>query len=236
MYKQLLITITTGSILILSGCSGGIESDIKTALDNDKELMPICGSFQSSTRTITINGLHKTSIKTYPVKGFKPKGSELETFKNGAKQCYGSRSVNNIEEFTTPSDFGGMKITKVVFSYEMEFNDLARNIRVDEFIRDAYAKPLQAKAVLIETNKGWRVDKITWAPSNLFGKTRLISSEKYDREESPNCAACQDLLKNGIDFSNISTEITGMFRDKNHFSSSCVAVRRSCGDQYNINF
>jgi hypothetical protein len=143
--------------------------------------------------------------------------------------------VNKIVEFTTPSDFGGVKMTEVVFSYEMEFNDLARDLRIEEFIQNAYAKPLQAKAVLIETNKGWRVDKVKWAPSNLLSKTRLITSEKYAREQSPNCAACQDLLRDGVDFANISTEIAGQFRDKNHFSESCRAVKVSCS-QKNIHY
>ncbi len=235
MHQPLNIIMITGLILTLSACSGGMESDLETALVNDMKQMQICGKFKTFRR-VALNGLSNLEMKTYPVKGWHPTDTELKEMNTRGSLCFGNRTVNKIIEFTTPSDFAGMKITEVVFGYEMKLNDLARNLRIDEFIKDAYTKPLKAKAVLIETNNGWRVKNITWAPSGLFAKTRLVSSEKYDRQESPNCAACQDLLKNGVDFSNISKEVTGIFRDENHFSSSCTAVRQSCANQYNISF
>jgi len=230
MYKKLLFTITTGSILMLAACSGGVEGDLKTAINTDKERMPVCGKYHPSAMSISLNGMSNTKIRTYPVKDLKPKNSGPELFRNGSRQCYGSRSVNEIIEFTTPSDFAGKKMTEVVFSYEMELNDLARYLRVGEAIQNAYAKPLQAKAILIETNKGWRVDKIRWNFSDSFRKSRLIISEKYAREQRPNCAACQDLVKNNVDFSKISKKVTGQFRDRNHFYGACNSVRQSCAN------
>jgi len=169
MCKPLIVAILTSSILILSACSGGIESDLETALNNDTERMPICGTFQTY-RKVAINGLDKVVMKTYPIKGWRPTDSERKEMKPRGRLCFGKRSVDKIVEFTTPSDFGGKKFTEVVFSYKMELNDLARNLRIDEFIQNAYGKPLQAKAVLFETNNGWRVDKIIWASSQK--KTR----------------------------------------------------------------
>ena len=230
MYKKLLSAVVIGLMLMVSACSGGIEEALKAALNNDKKRMQICGS-RESLRTITIDGLHKTKIRIYPIEG-----ADLGAFWDDADHCFGSRSVTNIVEYTTPSDFGGMKMTEVVFDYDMEFNDLARNLRVDNLIRDAYGKPHRAKAVLVETNNGWRVRKITWSTYNLFDKVKIISSEKYGRELSPNCAACQDMMRDGVDFTKLPKEIVGKFRDKNHFSEACASVRESCSRQYGVRY
>lgn len=195
MYKKSLITITASSILMLSACSGGIENDLKTALNTNKEKLQICGSYRPSTRTITINGggFKNIRIKAYPAKGEAPK---VETKRGGsASLCFGGRSVNDIIEFTKPSDFGGMKMTEVTFSYKIDFNDIASKLRIEESLQKAYSDPLQGKAVLVETNKGWRVEKISWPKNQSLDQ--VIISEKYAREEYSTCAVCQDVLRDG---------------------------------------
>ncbi len=230
MYKRLLITITTGSILMLSACSGGIESDLKTALNNDKERMPICGSYRPSTRIITIDGsgLQNIKIKTYPARGDAPK---VVTKRGGSTPlCFGGRSVNEIVEFTTPSDFGGMKMTEVVFSYKIDFNDMARKLRIEESLQKAYAEPLQGKAVLVETSNGWRVEKISWAKNKQMG--RLIGSEKYAREEYPVCALCQDVYKNGLDLAEVgkSEGFDNSAKEKTRFTAYCGQFVKLCNE------
>jgi len=226
MYKQLLITITTGSILMLSACSGGIENDLKTALKNDKERMPICGSYRPATKIITIEGI---KIKAYPARGDEPK---VETKRGGsAPLCLGGRSVNEIVEFTTPSDFGGMKMTEAVFSYKIDFNDLASKLQIEESLQKAYAKPLQGKAVLVETSNGWRVEKINWAKNKqLLGQ--LIGSEKYARQEYPVCALCQDVYKNGLDLAEVgkSQGFDNSAKEKARFTAFCGQFVKLCNE------
>lgn len=217
MHKQLLITITAGSILMLSACSSGIENDLKAALKSDKERMPICGSYRPATKIISIEGI---KAKAYPARGDEPK---VEVKRGGsARLCLGERSVSEIVEFTTPSDFGGMKMTEAVFSYKMDFNDLAKKLRIEESLQKAYAEPLQGKAVIVETSNGWRVEKISWEKNKqLLGQ--LIVSEKYARQQYPVCALCQDVYKNGLDLAEVgkSQGFDNSEKEKARFTAYC---------------
>ncbi len=106
--------------------------------------------------------------------------------------------VKDILEFTTPADFAGKKVTEVKFSYEIELNDLAPKIGIDESFINAYSNPLVAEAVLSETNNGWRVEKIKWLENESAGS--MIFSEKYARQlySEGSCVKCQDLIRDGI--------------------------------------
>ncbi len=187
------------------------------ALAVDKENMSICGSYNPDD-SISVDKLLGTKIKVYPV----DPNAHLALRKD-KRACFGSRSIKDIIEFTTPSDFSGKKVTEVKFSYEIELNDLAPKIGVDGSLIKAYRNPLVGEAVLSETNNGWHVEKIKWLKNKATGT--MIFSEKYARQlyAKGSCVKCQDLIRDGITG---DSYFSGMGNDRIH--AICNQSKKTC--------
>ncbi len=110
------------------------------------------GGYIENTKPTSFKGEFGTSYDGYPLT---EKGSKYIRWKKGI--CVGRVRVNEIQEYTEPSEAGGMKITEVTYSYETDFNDIVRDLGLEKKLLEDELDGT-GKAVFIKTNKGWRLD------------------------------------------------------------------------------
>lgn len=85
----------------------------------------------------------------------------------GVSFCYGTYSIVDVVNFTEPADYEGQKISKVQFTYKT--TDIAEWVKESAILQSNYntivkdlnsdKQPLEGKAVLVQTQKGWVIDK-----------------------------------------------------------------------------
>ena len=103
----------------------------------------------------------------------KGKGVTKETEKaflslGGTNFCYGNYAVEEITNFTEPSDFMGEKVSKVKYTYKAK--DIASWVKENDVLKNSFNRiakdiasidnPIEGKAALILTNNGWTHEKL----------------------------------------------------------------------------
>lgn len=77
--------------------------------------------------------------------------------------CWGGINVDRVIEFTEPADLLGQNVTQVDFAYRSVPDAwltpaLTARLSIDP------QREASARAVLVKTNKGWRLETVDWAP------------------------------------------------------------------------
>jgi len=85
-------------------------------------------------------------------------------FKWNEPVCVGNREVSEIVEYTEPAETGGMVATRVNFKYDIDGNDFANDIGLEEIARTHAIGGMdgEGEAVLVKTNKGWKSQGVRW--------------------------------------------------------------------------
>jgi len=85
------------------------------------------------------------------------KGAKAKFWDKEHGACVGTRTVDEIKEWTEPGDAGGQKVTRV--SYTWKLSDIPSWVDKDTFSR-AGVKGIEesekATAILVKTNNGWK--------------------------------------------------------------------------------
>ncbi|EKK5548092.1 DNA-directed RNA polymerase subunit beta [Enterobacter hormaechei] len=85
------------------------------------------------------------------------KGAKAKFWDKEHGACVGTRTVDEIKEWTEPSDAGGQKVTRV--SYTWKLSDIPNWVDKDAFARSGVKgidKSENATAILVKTNNGWK--------------------------------------------------------------------------------
>ncbi|HHZ5413412.1 TPA: DNA-directed RNA polymerase subunit beta [Enterobacter hormaechei] len=82
------------------------------------------------------------------------KGAKAKFWDKEHGACVGTRTVDEIKEWTEPSDAGGQKVTRV--SYTWKLSDIPSWVDKDAFSSvKGVSESEEAKIILVKTNNGW---------------------------------------------------------------------------------
>ncbi|HBS1045973.1 TPA: hypothetical protein ACRRWG_005349 [Klebsiella quasipneumoniae] len=82
------------------------------------------------------------------------KGAKAKFWDKEHGACVGTRTVDEIKEWTEPSDAGGQKVTRV--SYTWKLSDIPSWVDKDAFSSvKGMSESKEAKIILVKTNNGW---------------------------------------------------------------------------------
>lgn len=129
---------------------------------NNKRIEKESWSGKEREITTVVYDLTEEGKKHYTANATKDyRGQEVGAF------CFGKASVNNISNFTEPSDAFGMTISQVKYSYKV--SDIPIWIKAEKLSHkksklkadsESVETPIETKATLILTNNGWIHEKL----------------------------------------------------------------------------
>lgn len=129
---------------------------------NNKRIEKENWSGKEKEITTVVYDLTEEGKKYYTTNATKDyRGQEVGGF------CFGTASVDSINNFTEPSDAFGMTISQVKYSYKV--NDIPKWIKAEKLPQKQYKlkadsasvkTPIETKATLILTNNGWVHEKL----------------------------------------------------------------------------
>ncbi len=153
------LRLENGQSYVRPGKSGGIFGISKQKADVGKKIFDSLvdeGYVVNEPRTVTVRlpfGV-TNNVNTHAITD---KGKSF--LSSGDAICIGTRKIKEITEFTEPADMGGMTITEVSFNYDIDYSDQSRDIGLPDIIPSlSYLGSGKAKAMLVKTNNGWRLE------------------------------------------------------------------------------